>query len=152
LKSAGKQQHKTINHMKLTPYLTFNGNCEEALNFYSEVFDGEVKELKRFEGSPMENMAANPNQVMHARFIANGVYFMASDGGHGESDGKAHVGISMSVDCDDDGQITNLFSKLAEGGQVTMPLSDTFWGAKFGMLKDKYGVNWMFNYQREQQS
>lgn len=86
--------------MKLTPYLTFNGNCEEALNFYVDVFGGEIKELKRFEGSPVQGMSNDPNKIMHARFVADGVYFMASDGGHGESSGKAHVGISMSVECD----------------------------------------------------
>ncbi|MGE5519925.1 MAG: VOC family protein [Candidatus Dadabacteria bacterium] len=136
--------------MKLTPYLTFNGNCEEALNFYVGVFGGEIKELKRFEGSPIQNMAANPNMIMHARFEANGITLMASDGGHGESNGRAHVGVSMSVEFDDEGQIQNVFSKLSDGGQVVMPLEDTFWGAKFGMLKDKFGVNWMFNYQKNQ--
>jgi PhnB protein len=136
--------------MQLTPYLSFNGNCEQALNFYAEVFNGEITELKRFEGSPIEGMTANPNHIMHARFVAGGVHFMASDGGHGESNGKAHVGISLNVDCDDEGQIQNLFSKMADGGQVTMPLDDTFWGAKFGMLKDQFGVNWMFNYQKNQ--
>jgi PhnB protein len=135
--------------MKLTPYLSFNGNCEQALNFYAEVFGGEITELKRAEGSPIEGQM-KPNQIMHARFVAGGVYFMASDGGHGESDGKAHVGISMSVECDDEGQIENIFSKIADGGQVTMPLQDTFWGAKFGMVKDQFGVSWMFNYQKNQ--
>ncbi len=137
--------------MTLTPYLSFNGTCEEALNFYARVFDGEITELKRFEGSPMAGQNVDPNHIMHARFKANGVHFMASDGGHGESDGRAHVGISMSVECDDEGQINNIFSKMSEGGQVTMPLNDTFWGARFGMLKDRFGVSWMFNYQKQQQ-
>lgn len=135
--------------MKLTPYLSFNGKCEEALNFYAGVFNGQIKDLNRFGDAPV-GMKADPNHIMHARFVADGVYFMASDGGHGESDGRAHVGISMSVECDNEGQIQNLFSRMAEGGQVTMPLDDTFWGAKFGMLKDKYGVHWMFNYQKQQ--
>lgn len=137
--------------MTLTPYLSFNGTCEDALNFYVSVFDGEIKELKRFEGSPIEASAGNPNQVMHARFVAEGIHFMASDGGHGESSGKSHVGISLSVDCDSEGQIENHFSKMSEGGEVKMPLQDTFWGAKFGMVKDKFGVTWMFNFQKGQQ-
>jgi len=136
-------------YMQLTPYIMFNGNCEQALKFYEKAFGGEIKDLRRFEGSPMENMASDKQKVMHSNFAVDGnVLFMASDGG--EQGGQVATGgtIHLSLNFNDVGKMENAFSALADGGTVTMPLQDTFWGARFGMLKDQYGVNWMFNCER----
>jgi PhnB protein len=128
--------------MQLTPYLMFNGNCEEALNFYAVTIGGEIKHLSRFEDMPGEPKSADKQKVMHATFVGNGISFMASDGSQEVSNsGNIH----LCIDFKDSGAMENIFNLLGEGGNITMPLQDTFWGAKFGMLTDKFGINWMFN-------
>ena len=128
--------------MQLTPYLMFNGNCEEALNFYSTTIGGQIKHLSRFEGSPGESMSVDKKKVMHATFEGNGMAFMASDGSQPVTDsGNIH----LCIDFKDLVAMENVFAALAKGGKITMPLQDTFWGARFGMLTDKFGINWMFN-------
>jgi len=134
--------------MNLVPYIMFNGNCEEALNFYVKCFNGTIENLMRFENSPAEAMAKDKQQVLHAHFRAKDLFFMASDNGsNGATEvdgGKVHL--SIDFDNAEEQQVT--FATLAEGGRVTMPLADTFWGATFGMLTDKFGINWMFNYDK----
>ncbi|MDQ3683154.1 MAG: VOC family protein [Bacteroidota bacterium] len=134
--------------MKLTPYINFNGQCEEALNFYAKVLGGEVKHLSRFEGSPAEDMSADKQKILHATFEAGEVAFMASDSGESESassnGGMVHLTLS---DFQSAKELDKVFAALSEGGKITMPLQDAFWGARFGMLIDKFGVNWMFNHE-----
>jgi PhnB protein len=134
---------------QLNPYLNFPGTAEEALNFYKSVFGGEISEMNRFDSMPSgEGVPPLPeeykNKVMHASFKADGIMFMVSDGMPGQpvTSGTA---MSMSVGLDDPKETEDLFGKLSEGGKITMPLQDTFWGAKFGMFTDKFGINWMFN-------
>ena len=130
--------------MQLTPYLMFNGTCEEALNFYATTIGGEIKHLSRFEGSPIESMSDNKQKVMHATFEGNGFAFMASDGSQPGGDGS---NVHLCLDYNDASAMENVFNALGDGGKITMPLQDTFWGAKFGMLTDRYGINWMFNHE-----
>lgn len=132
--------------MTVTPYLMFNGNCEEALNFYAKALGGEIKDLMRYEGSPVESMSKDKKKVMHSNFVAKGIFFMASDTGEGgpEANGAGSVHLSINFDNVDEEQ--KVFDVLSEGGKVTMPLQDTFWGARFGMLTDKFGIHWMLNY------
>lgn len=133
--------------MQLTPYIMFNGNCEEALNFYSATIGGEIKHLSRYEGSPAESMSADKNKVMHATFEGNGVVLMAADGGQTVTNsGNIH----LCIDFKDATAMDNVFNALSDGGKITMPLEDTFWGARFGMLTDKFGINWMFNCESKQ--
>jgi len=131
--------------MELEPYLFFDGNCEEALAFYADVFGGEVTSLHRFEGSPMESQLPPDykTKVMHANFEAPTLRFMASDGipGTKRSGGR----ISLSLGTRDVSEAEGVFKRLSEGGSVSMPFQDTFWGAKFGMLTDRYGIDWMVN-------
>lgn len=129
--------------MQLTPYIIFNGNCEEALNFYAKALEGEIKDLMRFEGTPAESMSADKQKVMHAHFQGKGIFFMASDSGQGGANQAGMVHLSLNFD--DASEQGKIFNALSEGGKVTMPLEDTFWGATFGMLTDKFGINWMFN-------
>lgn len=135
--------------MQLTPYIIFNGNCEEALNFYANALGGEIKNLSRYEGSPAEAMSTEKQNILHAQFAIDGaVLFMASDSGQG-SPVETHGGmVKLSLDFTDAGSIEQVFAALSESGTITMALQDTFWGARFGMLTDKFGINWMFNYDK----
>jgi len=125
----------------------FNGTCEEALNFYSNTIGGEIKQLSRFEGSPAESMSADKQKILHATFEGNNISFMASDGS-GLSAGNTG-NIHLCIDFKDTVAMENVFTALSEGGKITMPLEDTFWGAKFGMMTDRFGINWMFNCEKE---
>jgi len=132
--------------MGIVPYIMFNGNCEEALKFYEKALGGEIANLMRAGESPVDTQMQNPQQVMHAHFNKDGnLLFMASDGmGNETGAGMVH----LSLNFNDSGSIQNVFNALSDGGKVSMPLQDTFWGATFGMVTDQYGVNWMLNYDK----
>ena len=132
----------------MNPYITFNGTAEEALNFYKEALGGEIKELGRFGDSPMEVSEDQKQKIMHARLVFGDNLIMVSDGMQGQPT-MQKGNIQLSIDMDDEQKMEEVFSKLSEGGTVTMPLQDTFWGAKFGMLEDKFGIGWMFNHDKE---
>lgn len=132
--------------MQLEPYLLFSGNCEEALNFYKGVFGGEIEGISRWSEMPKD--AGGPpvtpetaNRVMHANFKAAGFSFMASDASPGKTYGEGPI--SLSIATTDLAEAERIFNGLAAGGNVEMPMADTFWGAKFGMLTDKFGIDWM---------
>lgn len=134
--------------MHVIPYIIFNGNCEEALNFYAQALNGEVQDLSRFGDAPSEGMeGVDKNQVMHAKLVAQKVIIMASDSGKG-TEAPASGMVNLSLDFDNPEDQKKVFDALSQGGKVTMPLQDTFWGATFGMLTDKYGVKWMFNHDK----
>ncbi|MEP6948253.1 MAG: glyoxalase/bleomycin resistance/extradiol dioxygenase family protein [Ginsengibacter sp.] len=134
--------------MKLFPYLSFPGNCEEALNFYKEAFDGEIIQLGRYGESPMESPEELKDKIIHGRLQFGDALLMASDVMN-ERPIDPGDKISLSVECDNDRQIEEVFSKMAAGGKITMPLQDQFWGATFGMLTDKFGIHWMFNCEKK---
>jgi PhnB protein len=128
--------------MKLTPYLNFNGNCEDAFLFYSNVFEGEIGEINRFAGSPMEIPEGMENKVMHVslRFEENEI--MGCDDLQAT---HAPANSQMMLSFVEVFVMDRIFNNLAAGGTITMPLQDTFWGARFGMITDKFGIRWMFN-------
>ena len=131
--------------LKVEPYLFFYGKCEEALNFYKGIFGGEIVRVTRMKEAPPE-MAAPPNwadKIMNASFESPSVKFMASDGSPDTPNVDGNI--SLSLGTDDEAEGTRVFNKLSEGGKVDMPLQDAFWGAKFGIFKDKYGIEWMVN-------
>ncbi len=132
----------------IVPYLNFNGNATEALAFYAKAFDGKVLFQQTFGDSPMESPADYKDKVMHATFQAGDLTFMVSDSmpGHPVSGG---TNLSLSLNFKSVADIDKTFAALSEGATVTMPLQDTFWGAKFGMLTDQFGINWMFNHDYE---
>ena len=132
--------------MQLEPYIYFHGTCEEALTFYARCLDGRIAALNRITGSPVEGETPPEyhDKVMHAAFEADGVRFMASDGRpgtppHGEDD------IALSLAMEDPDRAKCIFEALAEGGEVTMPFQDAFWGGKFGSLTDRFGIQWMLS-------
>lgn len=136
--------------MQLTPYIIFNGSCEQALKFYEQALGGEIKDLMRYEGSPAESMSADKQKVLHSHFAADGnILFMASDSGQGGPEAANGGMVHLSLNFKDAGKMENVFATMNDGGKVTMPLQDTFWGARFGMLTDQFGVNWMFNCEKK---
>jgi PhnB protein len=134
--------------MKLIPYLHFAGNAREVLNFYKNVLGGDIVQLGTYGESPMPCDEDYKDKVMHARFVFDGNMIMVSDVFKGQTvstDGN----IQLSVDVDNESKLDEVFNKMAAGGRVTMPLADQFWGARFGMLQDKFGVSWMFNCEKK---
>jgi PhnB protein len=132
----------------LVPYLHFNGNAEEVLNFYKEAFEGEIIVLSRYSDSPMQVQEDWKNKIVHSRLKFGDNIIMISDSHNGQLASK-EGNIQLSVEVDDEKKIEDVFNKMAEGGKVTMPLAKQFWGATFGMLQDKFGVNWMFNHEEK---
>jgi PhnB protein len=134
--------------MQLDCYLSFDGNCEEALNFYARCLGGKVTALMRYEGSPMDNkdLPANWKQkVLHANLEADGAQIMGSDLPPGRPLAGYH-GFTVSVYVKQDVErARKVFDALAEGDQVVMPFAPPFWGGHFGMLNDRFGVPWMVN-------
>lgn len=137
-------------------YLTFNGNCEEAFNFYKSVLGGEFPYIGRYKDMPSEGMPPVPDsdkeKIMHVALpISKETVLMGSDSS--EAFGKATVAgnnFSISISAGSKEEADKLFGGLSAGGKVTMPMADAFWGAYFGMFKDKFGINWMVNFdQRE---
>ncbi len=131
----------------MNPYLSFAGNCEDALNFYKHIFGGEILSIMHFGDAPMEIPEDQKQQIMHSEFKAEGVHFMAADT---MLEQQINIGtnISLSLDMTDENEQTSVFENLAAGGTVRMALEDTFWGARFGMLTDKFGVHWLLNYDK----
>jgi PhnB protein len=132
----------------ITPYLTFNGNCRQAMTFYKDILGGDL-ELMDFASSPMEVPDEAKNYIMHAILTSNGVTLMASDTMPNQAVTNGNS-VSLSINCQSVDEINHLFNSLSDGGEITMPLEDTFWGARFGMLTDKFGTCWMFNYDYPQ--
>ena len=127
----------------LSPYLSFGGDAEAALNFYAEALNGRVTELKRFSEAP-QMPHPNKHEILHGRVEADGIRLMASDG---KKDAKGDR-ISLSLELTDDAELDRVFAKLSAGGNVTMPVAEQFWGARFGMLTDKFGIAWLLNCDR----
>ncbi|HEV3153214.1 MAG TPA: VOC family protein [Candidatus Baltobacteraceae bacterium] len=133
--------------MQLEPYIFFYGRCEEALEFYKNALGGSY-DLQRFEGSHMaERVPADKlDKIMHAWFKGNGFSFMASDGDLSKTLNPDEGNISLSLGAQNAAEGERVFNALAEGGNVGMPLQDVPWGGKFGMLTDKFGVEWFMTF------
>lgn len=125
------------------PYLSFNGNCEEAINFYKDNLGGELLYIQRYGESPMKGMGPDDG-VMHCTLKIGDTNIMACDNPEGPP-AAAGSNISLAIGSNDPAGADAMFEKMSEGGNVTMPMQETFWAARFGMLTDKFGVNWMFN-------
>jgi PhnB protein len=134
----------------ISPYLNFNGNTEEAFNFYKSVFGGDFEVLQRFRDTPEVDKLpeADRDKIMHIALpIGGGQVLMATDAL--ESMGqtlKVGNNVSLSINAESEAEANRLFNGLSAGGQIEMPLQKTFWGAYFGMFADKFGIQWMVNY------
>ena len=134
----------------INPYLNFNGNTEEAFNFYKSVFGGDFVMLQRFKDIPEAGRipAGDKEKIMHVALpIGKGNVLMATDAlesmGHTLHSGN---NFSISISTESKEEADTLYGKLSAGGKVEMPLGDTFWGAYFGMFSDKFGIQWMISY------
>ncbi len=127
----------------------FSWHCEEALNFYKNAFEGEIIQLSRYGESPMPSKEEHKNKIIHARLKFGDVLIMASDVMDDRAVSSGAIIFSLSVECDSIDQLEKVFAAMSEGGKVTMPLQDQFWGARFGMLTDKFGIHWMFNCEKK---
>ena len=139
----------------INPYLNFDGNCEEAFNFYKSVFGGEFGYVGRFSEMPPDpNYPPMPeemkNRIMHISLAIGGSQtniLMGSDtGGEWASNHIVGNNISISIGASSKEEADRIFNALADGGTVTMPLANVFWGDYFGMCIDKYGINWMMSF------
>ena len=130
-------------------YLTFNGNCEQAFNFYKSVFGGEFDHIGKFKDMPEDPKypmsEKDKEKIMHISFpISKETSLMGSDtGGEWASNFKQGNNFSISIDTDSKDEADRLFNELSKGGEVIMPMNKTFWGSYFGMLTDKFGIQWM---------
>ncbi|HEV3086757.1 MAG TPA: VOC family protein [Candidatus Elarobacter sp.] len=132
---------------QLVPYVFFYGRCEEALEFYKSVFGGSY-EIMRVSDAPADVQSHMPpaagSSVMHASFTAGGIKFFASDGmGDSKTIDPDAGNISLALSASDGAQGEKYCTALANGGKITMPFSDAFWGGKFGQVVDKFGNEWM---------
>lgn len=128
---------------QIKAYLTFGGNCLEAMNFYQQCFGGDF-DCMTYENSPMQIPDDAKSKIMHSRLVSDTLELMAADDVQHKSVRCGNM-VTLNVNCNSKDEIKRIFKVLAQGGRVTMPLQDTFWGAKFGMLTDKYGIKWMLN-------
>ena len=136
-------------------YINFEGNCEEAFNFYKTVFGTEFSMLDRFSEMPpqegMELSEADMNKIMHVSLpISKECVLMGSDvGGEWAADLQVGNNITLSISAESKDQADQFFHKLSEGGKVSMPMDNTFWGSYFGMCTDRFDINWMIGFSQE---
>jgi PhnB protein len=129
--------------MQVQPYLFFDGRCEEALEFYKKAIDAKVEMLMRFKDAPDQSMISpgSHDKVMHAAVRVGDTQVLVSDG---RCLGKpSFQGFALTITAPDAAEGERRFNALADGGQVQMPLAETFFASRFGMVADKFGLGWM---------
>lgn len=137
----------------LSVYLNFNGNCEQAFNHYRTVFGGEFATFSRFGDMPSTETPlpeSESQKIMHVALPVRDCTLMGSDCPPEFPNGIQGNLFNISINASSKEEADQLFHALAEGGQVSMPIGDTFWGAYFGMCADAFGVQWMVNYDYPQ--
>ncbi|WP_316765488.1 VOC family protein [Pedobacter frigiditerrae] len=141
--------------MVVNPYLNFNGNTEEVFNFYKSVFGGEFAFLQRYKDIPKEDNTeecvdevphAEGNKIMHMSLNIGSTMLMGTDVPSNMEQVKSGTNLSLCISVDSRADADRIFAGLAEGGHIQMPLQDMFWGDYYGMLTDKYEVQWMISF------
>ena len=135
---------------QINPHINFNGNAEEAFTFYKSVFGGEFAKIVRFKDLEMPGVSLSEdeaNKIMHIALPIGKNVLMANDvpsfmGPTNENENRSKISISA----ESKEEATKIFNGLSEGGQVEVPISDSPWGSYFGMFRDKYGIEWMVDY------
>jgi PhnB protein len=138
--------------MQANPYLTFNGNCEEAFKAYNKILGGEIVAMIPHEGTPAEEHTppAWRKKILHARLVQNGMVLMGSDAPPDRY--QPMQGFSVALQVKEPAEAERIFNALADKGTVRLPLSETFFALKFGMLTDKFGTPWMINCEKAKQA
>jgi PhnB protein len=135
---------------KLHPYLMFNGNCREAMEFYAAALGGELTLLRYGDSPEAAHMPAEAHdRIMHSDLAVSNFILMAADSRQGDTPAIGE-NITLMVDCSSAAEIETMFANLAQGGEITHALQAESWGATFGTLTDRYGIAWMFNHQTNQ--
>ena len=131
--------------MQLNPYLTFSGNCEAAFKFYAKVLGGKIEAMVAHEGTPAADHVPPEwrKKILHARLNLGDEVLMGSDVPPEQY--EATKGISVSLNVEKPADADRIFKALAEKGAVRMPIQETFWAQRFGMLTDQFGIPWMIN-------
>jgi len=128
---------------EITPYLMFDGDCHAAMTFYKQVLGGNL-EISTYGQSDPSSSAEDKDKVIHARLESGSTVIMASDSGKGILV-KNGDDVWLSLQCGPASEVDTLYAKLSAGGQSPQPPQNTFWGTRFGMLVDRFGVQWMLN-------
>ncbi|SFN35617.1 VOC family protein [Nitrosospira briensis] len=131
--------------MQLNPYLSFNGQCEEAFRFYEQCLGGKIGVILNYGSSPMAEQTPSEwhNKIMHVRLAVGDQVLMGSDSPPEYY--EETKGMSISLNTSDTAEAERIFQALSENGTVRMALQETFWAARFGMLVDRFGIPWMVN-------
>lgn len=134
----------------LNPYLKFNGTAQQAIKLYETALGARIQNVMRFGDAPAGVAAPeHRDRVMHATLDIGGHLVMLSDTMPSAPASTEGSNVHIVLNFDDADEMARKFEALSVGGQVTMPLQDTFWGAKFGMLTDAFGIRWMFNHEQK---
>ncbi|OZG74210.1 hypothetical protein BTA51_04110 [Hahella sp. CCB-MM4] len=142
--------------MRLNSYLVFNGNCKEAFTFYAEVFSGTITGSMTFGDMPKDgageegcgnmDMEACKDKIMHICLDTGNDLLMGSDAMPGQY-GKPQ-GLHVAIQVDSTEEAERLYTALSDGGEIIMPIGETFWANRFAMFSDRFGIPWMINYSR----
>jgi PhnB protein len=135
---------------KLNPYLFFNGNCEEAFNFYKSVFRREFKYLGRYKDVPNTDrqiFKENDEKIMHVTLpISEHTNLMGSDNTESYGDMESNNNFALYINTDSKDEADRLFNELSVGGQIKVSMTETFWGSYYGIFKDRFGINWKITF------
>ena len=131
--------------IQLMPYLHFQGNCEEALNFYTGILDGRVEIASRYDNPAMHAPEDYKNKILHASFYFGKYTVFASDAMPGKQAGTFNSNIALSLGLHDEELAKKIFDQLSEGGNIHVPFKKQFWGDWHGNFTDRFGIRWMVN-------
>jgi PhnB protein len=136
--------------MQVNPYLSFSGQCEKAFKFYEKALGGKIEAMMTYGSSPMADQTSPDwrNKIMHARLTIGGELLMGSDAPPDRYEPMKGISVTLGIEKPADAE--RIFHALAENGTVQMPIQETFWAARFGMLVDQFGTPWMINCEKPQ--
>jgi len=134
--------------MQVVPYLGFNGQCKAAFEFYQQCLGGQIIAMFTYGETPAagHSSAEMQDRIMHARLVAGDAVLMGGDSPTEEL--EEPNGICVALQIEDPAEAERIFHALAEGGTVQMPIDETFWSVRFGMLRDRFGIPWMINCEK----
>jgi PhnB protein len=134
---------------EINAYLVFDGNCREAMTFYQKCLGADLQ-MMPFSDMPGGSPEGAKDRIMHARLTKGAAVLMASDNMPSMPFQQGN-NFSIALQCESPQEVDRCFAALGEKGKITMPLQETFWAARFGMLTDQFGINWMFNFEKAAQ-
>ena len=135
----------------VNPYLYFNGNCEEAFNFYKSVFEAEFQYMGRYKDVPQADrhiFQQQDNKIMHVSLpLSKETVLMGADNVEAHKEAMSYANFSLSINTDKKEEADKLFKRLSEGGIIRLPMNQTFWGSYYGIVNDRFGINWKISFE-----